>query len=144
SPNPHSARCFSVRKKLLLNSGPEAYVQAQALFLYPADWIAANGLRLADDEAHALAHFPDTDNLLRRIHALETFDVEANLARIHTPTLLIANRDDMLVPWQQSRHLANALPNATLALLDYGGHASNITDPQHFQRALFDFLGTQP
>ncbi|MCH5487386.1 pyrimidine utilization protein D [Pseudomonas syringae] len=144
SPNPHSARCFSVRKKLLLNSGPEAYVQAQALFLYPADWIAANGPRLADDEAHALAHFPDTDNLLRRIHALETFDVAAELSRIHTPTLLIANRDDMLVPWQQSRHLANALPNATLVLLEYGGHASNITDPLPFQRALRAFLSTQP
>ncbi|KEZ67806.1 aminoacrylate hydrolase, partial [Pseudomonas syringae pv. syringae FF5] len=85
-----------------------------------------------------------TDNLLRRIHALETFDVEADLTRIHTPTLLIANRDDMLVPWQQSRHLANALPNATLVVLDYGGHASNITDPQPFQRALLAFLSTQP
>ncbi|RMQ12814.1 putative aminoacrylate hydrolase RutD [Pseudomonas viridiflava] len=143
SPNPHSARCFSVRKKLLLNSGPDAYVQAQALFLYPADWIAANGARLADDEAHALAHFPDTDNLLRRIHALQTFNVEASLARIQTPTLLIANRDDMLVPWQQSQHLAEALPNARLVLLEYGGHASNITDPLPFQRTLLDFLNAQ-
>ncbi|WP_122499465.1 pyrimidine utilization protein D [Pseudomonas viridiflava] len=143
SPNPHSARCFSVRKKLLLNSGPEAYVQAQALFLYPADWIAANTTRLANDEAHALAHFPDTDNLLRRIHALESFDIEANLADIRTPTLLIANRDDMLVPWQRSQHLADTLPNARLVLLEYGGHASNITDPHPFHRALLDFLSAQ-
>ncbi|EPN68381.1 alpha/beta fold family hydrolase, partial [Pseudomonas syringae pv. actinidiae ICMP 19096] len=143
SPNPHSARCFSVRKQLLLNSGPQAYVQAQALFLYPADWIAANSARLADDEAHALAHFPDTENLLRRIHALETFNIEAELARIQTPTLLIANHDDMLVPWQQSRHLAEVLPNARLVLLEYGGHASSISDPLPFQRALLDFLSAQ-
>ncbi|NAT58169.1 pyrimidine utilization protein D [Pseudomonas syringae] len=143
SPNPHSARCFSVRKQLLLNSGPQAYVQAQALFLYPADWIAANSARLADDEAHALAHFPETENLLRRIHVLETFNIEAELARIQTPTLLIANRDDMLVPWQQSRHLAKVLPNARLVLLEYGGHASSISDPLPFQRALLDFLSAQ-
>ncbi|OUM07403.1 pyrimidine utilization protein D [Pseudomonas syringae] len=141
-PNPHSARCFSIRKKLLLDSGPHAYVQAQALFLYPADWIAANSTRLADDEAHALAHFPDTENLLRRINALETFNVETDLADIHVPTLLIANRDDMLVPWQQSRHMAETLPDARLVLLEYGGHASSISDPPPFQRAVLDFLGS--
>jgi len=143
SPNPHSARCFSVRRKLLLNSGPEAYVQAQALFLYPADWIAANTERLAADEAHALAHFPDTENLLRRIQALETFDIEADLARIDTPTLLIANRDDMLVPWQRSQHLAEQLGNTRLVLLEYGGHASSISDPLPFHRALLDFLSAK-
>jgi aminoacrylate hydrolase len=140
SPNPHSARCFSVRKQLLRDSGPQAFVQAQALFLYPADWIAANGERLAADEAHALAHFPDTGNLLKRIHALESFDIEARLAQIVTPSLVIANRDDMLVPWQRSEHLARHLPNAELALLAYGGHASSISDPAPFQRVLLDYL----
>jgi len=140
SPNPHSARCFSIRRRLLLDSGPQAYVQAQALFLYPADWIAANSARLASDEAHALAHFPSTDTLLKRIHALETFDIEAHLAQITVPTLLIANRDDMLVPWQRSQHLADHLPQAELALLEYGGHASSISDPLPFHRVLLDYL----
>ena len=40
--SPHTARCFSVRKQLLAGSGPAAHVEAQALFLYPPDWIAAN------------------------------------------------------------------------------------------------------
>ncbi|MBC2680224.1 pyrimidine utilization protein D [Pseudomonas baltica] len=140
SPNPHSARCFAVRKNLLRHSGSQAYVQAQALFLYPADWIASNGARLAEDEAHALAHFPSHDNLLRRINALETFDIESRLQGIHTPTLLIANRDDMLVPWQRSRHLADRLPNATLVVLEYGGHASSVSDPQPFHHAVLDYF----
>ncbi|RRV08440.1 pyrimidine utilization protein D [Pseudomonas sp. v388] len=143
SMNPHSARCFSVRKQLLAGCGPAAYVQAQALFLYPADWIAANSERLAADEQHALAHFPDTDNLLRRINALETFDIESRLGEITVPTLLIANRDDMLVPWQRSRHLADHLPHAELVLLEYGGHASSISDPQPYRHALLDYLGAR-
>ncbi|NYS42707.1 pyrimidine utilization protein D, partial [Pseudomonas syringae pv. actinidiae] len=49
----------------------------------------------------------------------------------------------MLVPWQQSRHLAEVLPNARLVLLEYGGHASSISDPLPFQRALLDFLSAQ-
>ena len=140
SPNPHSLRCFAVRKNLLHGSGPAAYVQAQALFLYPADWIAENSARLAADEAHALAHFPDIDNLLRRINALETFNVEAQLANINTPTLVIANRDDMLVPWQRSEHLARQLPQAELVVLEYGGHASSVSDPEPFHRALLGYL----
>lgn len=140
SPNPHSARCFAVRKNLLRDSGPAAYVQAQALFLYPADWIAAHSEQLAEDDAHALAHFPEPGNLLKRIGALQAFDVEAQLASINTPTLVIANRDDMLVPWQRSQHLAQALPKAELALLEYGGHASSVSDPDTFNRVLVDYL----
>lgn len=143
SPNPHSARCFAVRKNLLRDSGPAAYVQAQALFLYPADWIAAHSAQLAEDDAHALAHFPEPTNLLRRIAALQGFDVEAQLSAIHTPTLLIANRDDMLVPWQRSQHLADALPNGELALLEYGGHASSVSDTPTFNRVLLDYLTRQ-
>lgn len=143
SPNPHSARCFAVRKNLLRDSGPAAYVQAQALFLYPADWIAANSAQLAEDDAHALAHFPEPTNLLRRIAALQGFDVEAQLSAIHTPTLLIANRDDTLVPWQRSQHLADALPNGELALLEYGGHASSVSDTPTFNRVLLDYLTRQ-
>lgn len=141
-PNDHSARCFAVRKTLLRDSGPAAYVQAQALFLYPADWIAANTAQLAQDDAHALAHFPPQANLLRRIAALQAFDVDARLGDITTPTLLIANRDDMLVPWQQSARLAERLPCAQLRLLDYGGHASSVSDPSAFNQVLLDHLQT--
>ncbi len=142
-PNPHSARCFAVRKNLLQDTGPAAYVQAQALFLYPADWIAANSAQLAEDDAHALAHFPEPANLLKRIAALQAFNVDAHLAGIDTPTLLIANRDDMLVPWQQSQHLAATLPRGRLCLLDYGGHASSVSDSTTFNRVLLDYLAEQ-
>ncbi|MGE6662988.1 pyrimidine utilization protein D [Pseudomonas sp. NPDC077408] len=143
SPNPHSARCFAVRQNLLRDSGPAAYVQAQSLFLYPPDWIAANSEKLARDDAHALAHFPPTANLLRRIGALLAFDIEAELASIRTPTLLIANRDDMLVPWNRSQHMADVMPNARLQLLEYGGHASSVSDSEPFNQILLGYLAEQ-
>jgi aminoacrylate hydrolase len=37
----HTRRCFQIRERLLHYGGPQAWVEAQPLFLYPADWMAA-------------------------------------------------------------------------------------------------------
>ena len=137
-----SERCFRVRLALLQDSGVEAYLHAQPLFLYPADWLSANHDRLLIEEAHALEHFPGKQNVLARIGALSDFDVDARLGEIDTPTLVIASRDDLLVPYTQSRRLAEALPNARLEMFDYGGHGLTVTVPAAFNASVERFLTT--
>lgn len=55
--NAHTRRCFQVRERLLYSGGAQAWVEAQPLFLYPADWMAARVPRLEAEDALALAHF---------------------------------------------------------------------------------------
>ncbi len=69
--NAHTRRCFDVRERLLHSGGAQAWVEAQPLFLYPADWMAARAPRLEAEEALALAHFRGKTNLLRRLSALK-------------------------------------------------------------------------
>ena len=140
SPNPHTLRCFNIRKAILATGNKDIYLQMQALLLYPADWIAANAEHLSQEEAHQLRHFPNEHNLLMRIGALSAFNIEAQLADIHTPTLAIANKDDVLVPWQRSKILVSHMPNAELALMEYGGHASTITATSEFNNILRERL----
>lgn len=140
SPNTHSARCFDVRLRLLSLAGPEAYVQAQPLFLYPAAWSAANNDKVVAEIAHGLAHFQGEGNLRARIAALRSFDVELALPNISVRTLISAAKDDVLVPWTASLQLAKLLPFATLDLTTEGAHAHNVTQAQAFNRRLLQFL----
>ncbi|MDP9835516.1 aminoacrylate hydrolase [Neorhizobium huautlense] len=138
--DPHSGRCFDVRIALLENSGVPAFVKAQPLFLYPAIWMAENSARMEEEEKHALSHFQGRENILRRIAALRAFDIEDRLGDVTAPTLVVATKDDMLVPYSRSLQLGRALPDATLALFEFGAHAVNVVDPQAFNAAMLSFL----
>ncbi|MDR6100591.1 aminoacrylate hydrolase [Agrobacterium larrymoorei] len=138
--DPHSGRCFDVRIELLEKSGVAAFVKAQPLFLYPAVWMSENAERLEAEEWHATEHFQGRTNILRRIAALRAFDVDDQLKEIETETLVIATRDDLLVPYTRSIRLAEGLPNSQLQLVDFGAHAVNVTAPDAFNAAILRFL----
>ena len=140
SPNPHTLRCFDIRKALLAADRKDMYLQLQALLLFPPDWIAQNAEHLEEEEAHLLNHFPNVNNLLARIGALSTFDIDDKLKGITTPTFALANKDDTLVPWQRSRMLVDRMPNAELSVMEYGGHASSITVPDAFNKLVLEYL----
>lgn len=138
--DPHSGRCFDVRIELLEKSGVPAFVKAQPLFLYPAVWMSENAERLEAEERHAIDHFQGRTNILRRIAALRAFDVDNRLQDIKTETLVIATRDDLLVPYTRSIRLAEGLSNSQLQLFDFGAHAVNVTAPDAFNAAILRFL----
>jgi aminoacrylate hydrolase len=138
--DPHSGRCFDTRIELLEKSGVPAFVKAQPLFLYPAIWMSENSERMQADDAHGISHFQGQENILRRIAALRSFDVDNRLAEIDKPTLIVAARDDLLVPYSRSIRLAEGLPRAELILTDFGAHAVNVVDPAPFNEAVLRFL----
>lgn len=130
--DPHFIRCMETRLALLHGSGVEAFVRAQPIFLYPARWISEHWHRLQAEEADHIAHFQGAANVEARIGALVAFDVEDRLDEIATPILLIAARDDMLVPDLCSERIAGrGRPPASLVGMT-GGHACNVTEAAIF------------
>lgn len=138
--DPHFARCFDTRLALLRDSGAEAYVRAQPIFLYPASWASANSARLDAEAAGHLAHFPAREMVEARIAALRAFDIDDCLGEISVPLLLIVAEDDMLVSAPCSHRLAAGVSGATLASMPWGGHACNVTRPDDFDRLVLDWL----
>ncbi|MBD8554108.1 pyrimidine utilization protein D [Rhizobium sp. CFBP 8762] len=138
--DPHSGRCFDARIALLENSGVEAFIKAQPLFLYPAVWMSDNQARMNADDVHGVQTFQGKQNILARIAALRTFDIDKQLADIKAKTLIMATRDDLLVPYTRSHRLHDGIPNSQLWMQDFGGHAVNVTSPNSFNDALAAFL----
>jgi aminoacrylate hydrolase len=138
-PDPHFARCFDARLAILRGAGAEAYLKAQPIFLFPATWISENHERLEEETHHHLAHFPGAETMEKRIAALHAFDISDRLNAIAVPLLTLAAKDDMLVPYTASA-FSDHIPGANSALMDWGGHACNLTDPDTFHRLVLDFL----
>jgi aminoacrylate hydrolase len=141
--DPHFARCMEIRLALLRDSGVDAFVRAQPIFLYPARWISDHFERVEAEEAGQIEHFQGKANVEARIDALLAFDIDSRLAEIATPTLLIAAEDDMLVPDSCSDRLAGGMGNAGLDLM-LGGHACNVTEPAVFDKILGAWLAGAP
>jgi len=136
----HFKRCFEIRTAIYQAGGPLAYLKAQPLFLFPADWISDHLDELDEQAAHHAPGFQDEATLKARIGALAGFDVTADLGGVRCPVLLIGSEDDMLVPVKCSRQLAAGLPDAVLVLMPRGGHAVNITEATSFDSHLIGFL----
>lgn len=68
---------------------------------------------------------------------------ERRLSRIEVPTLVLTGDADRLVPPQNSRRLARAIPGARLVELPGAGHCFPLEQPEETVRALLDFLGTE-
>lgn len=127
----HTERCFDIRLGILA---------AQPLFLHTAPYLSAHHERILAEVAHGTAHFQGAENLLKRIGALRAFDARADLPDIATPALVAASRDDLLVPWTASQALADGLPAARLWLVEQGGHAFTVEQPEPFNAAMIEFL----
>ncbi|MFW1856962.1 pyrimidine utilization protein D, partial [Acinetobacter ursingii] len=89
-------------------------------------WISQYHLELEQQEQKQQKDFPPIQNFIRRISALMHFQITPqHLTELaQRPVLLIANQDDMLVPYQQRLKLWKLVAQAELYLMAEGGHAS--------------------
>jgi pimeloyl-ACP methyl ester carboxylesterase/acyl-CoA thioesterase FadM len=62
------------------------------------------------------------------------------LTEIAVPTLVIAGRDDQLIPPAASRKMAEAIPNAQFTLIPDAGHLAPLEQPVATSRVIAEFL----
>ena len=137
----HTARCFETRLALLRDSGVDAFLRAQPIFLYSAFWSSTHREQLDRELEHQRESFPGAATVEARVAAAQAFHAADRLGEVSVPVLAIAAGDDILVPFTRSREIADGVPGGRLALMS-GGHACNVTDPDTFAAILLQFLGS--
>ena len=70
------------------------------------------------------------------------FDITADLGQIKQPALIICGQEDKMTPVQESRFLAENIPNARLELVSEAGHMLMLEKPELVSHLLDDFLST--
>ena len=67
-------------------------------------------------------------------------DSRPHLAAIHCPTLVIAARDDAIMPLPLLEELAQGIAGARLAVVESSGHMASIEQPKEVTRLLMQWL----
>jgi pimeloyl-ACP methyl ester carboxylesterase len=71
-------------------------------------------------------------------------DSRPGLARIACPTLVLAGRDDAIMPLALLEEIAEGIPGASLVILDECGHMSTLEKPEAVTDALHLWLTGEP
>jgi pimeloyl-ACP methyl ester carboxylesterase len=77
-----------------------------------------------------------------RLKAAMRHDVYDRLTQITCPTLVITGKDDALISWENSRLLAERMPNAKFVLLEPAGHCFWLEQPAESHTAIANFLAS--
>jgi sigma-B regulation protein RsbQ len=88
--------------------------------------------------------FCRTDPEIARHFARATFlsDHRSDLPRLAAPALVVQCHDDIIAPLAVGHYMAEALPNATLRVIDNVGHCPHLSSPGACASAMDAFFGT--
>jgi pimeloyl-ACP methyl ester carboxylesterase len=78
---------------------------------------------------------------MRQLQAAVGFDASRRVGGIRAPTLVVTGDADVIVPPQNSRNLAAAIPGAELRVVEGGSHTFFIERAAEFNHVVADFIG---
>ena len=135
-PTPLFTDLFRVRRKNLLESGPESYLFSGSLLVTPAWALEGSYPGMEEVLRQRLSVFPGAEVELGRLKAVMEHDLREQIGAIRVPTAVISARDDNVTPPEMSRELAEKIPGAVRTLLPEGGHFCPVTVAADYNREL--------
>lgn len=119
---------------------PDHHAQLNAAIIYPPEYRRAHHRRFAAMAMKALDAPQDAVGIAARLNAILAFDARPLYPRIGCPTLVMAARDDQIMPGWFAEEAARAIPGAQLGVLEGGGHMFPETRTAEFLQRLGAFL----
>jgi pimeloyl-ACP methyl ester carboxylesterase len=79
---------------------------------------------------------------MQQLQAALSYNMQEEVSAIAAKTLVITGENDVVVPAENSRNLASALPNSRLATISGAGHMAFVEKADEFNRIVTEFLKT--
>jgi pimeloyl-ACP methyl ester carboxylesterase len=90
-----------------------------------------------------LADPPTPIGYLHQLCSVWGWSGHLHLPRLRMPTLVLHGSEDPLVPVLNARYMARVIPDATLRIIEHGGHLILFDEPAATAEAITGFLTTQ-
>jgi aminoacrylate hydrolase len=133
-------RQFTMRKRVLLEMGWEAYTRLSAITLNSPRFFTEHFEEIEKKENEALAAPPPAEIMAERIDCIIAHDEWDRLGRIQAPVLVLVARDDVTTPPYYSEQLVRLIPGAVLRVFEDGGHFVYVARAREFNAAVLDFI----
>lgn len=129
-------RAMSLVSRVL---GVRPLVQAVSRFMFGTTTLRSNPQLVAGwQEKFAAVHVPSINRVLNAL--VRRRSVLDELWRLRCPTLVLVGAEDASLPVELSREIADAIPQASLVILDRAGHLSALEQPEAVTWAMREFL----
>lgn len=120
---------------------PRTMCQLIAHWMYTNRFFATPGaLDKLIDEMLSVKHPPTLEGIREQSLAISRADTTSRLNQIRCPTLIVAGREDIVMPAEFTRNLADDIPDAELLVIEDAGHGLLIETPAQFVDAFHYFL----
>lgn len=132
SPNYHIVAKFKELNKALKKSY-ETFYNTILPYVLPEDIIKNNFDKL-EEHGKIKAQHENTDNLRRILYGAVQYDELSKVKRINCRTLIIAAKEDTLVPYENSIAIEKKINKSEVILLDYVKH--NVLIKENFDEVM--------
>jgi pimeloyl-ACP methyl ester carboxylesterase len=108
--------------------------------LYPEEYRKSNPEIMEETFRRLMIAPIPIDAYMRQLTAASKFDSYDKLPKIKAPTIVLAGKKDVLLPWENSKILAERIPGAKLVTFEESGHGMISQNAEKFAQAVIEFL----
>jgi len=120
---------------------PEDIFRATLPLLFQPEYIEKNQDKIAENAKRLMAAPTPAHAFMAQLHAILSWSDYSRLGEIKHPTLVITGDEDILIPPENSRILAEAIPDSRLVVIPGGAHGLTFQFPDRVADEVLDFLG---
>jgi 3-oxoadipate enol-lactonase len=121
---------------------PADIARASLYLLFPPEYIEGNP-ELMDEVVNAIIIAPiEPKCFIWQYQGVAMWSCHARLGGLRHPTLIVTGTEDVLIPPENSRIIADAIPDSRLVEIEGAGHALQTMFPEKIAAEVISFLGS--